>query len=292
MVKKRSGMGGRGIQAMLGAKKKHESRQNEQRVDTLAVRQLQAGVYQPRQTFNDEALEELANSIKAQGLVQPIIVRELADDKYEIIAGERRWRAAKLAGMDKVPVIIRTSDAQATLAMSLIENIQREDLNPIETAMGLKRLMKEFELTQQAVAEAVGRSRSAVSNLLRLLKLPEPIQEAIHQNKISMGHARCVVNFPAEVQTELVEKSIEADWSVRQMEQAAQQYLQLKEHKPKSNSLSKEQHELISKHQKTLNNLIGSKVKISHKANGQGKIEIQYQDQDEFLKVLRYLQAQ
>ena len=293
MVKKRSGMGGRGIQAMLGAKQKSQNSQNEQRVDKLSIRQLQPGEYQPRQTFDDEALQELADSIQAQGLVQPIIVREIDEDKYEIIAGERRWRAAKLAGLEKVPVIIRTTDAQTTLAMSLIENIQREDLNPIETALGLKRLIKEFDLTQQAVAEAVGRSRSAVSNLLRLLKLPQNVQDALHQGQISMGHARCVVSFPADIQTDLVSQAIDHSWSVRQMEDAAQKVLQKADPEKiaKPEPLSEKQQDYIATQQKHLNGLIGSKVKISQKADGKGKIEIRFQDQNEFLKILNYLQS-
>lgn len=290
VVKKRSGMGGRGIQAMLGAKQKSESSQQEQRIDKLLVRQLQPGMYQPRQTFDEGALQELADSIQAQGVVQPIVVRELEDSKYEIIAGERRWRAAKLAGLEKVPVIIRITDAQTTLAMSLIENIQREDLNPIETALGLKRLIKEFDLTQQAAAEAVGRSRSAVSNLLRLLKLPKPIQSALHEGKISMGHARAVVNFPKEIQTQLIEKAVDNAWSVRQIEEAAQKQLQ----GDKSTQATKqppEQQEYIEKQQEHLHALIGSKVKIAQNAQGKGKIEIRYQDKQEFLKILSYLQS-
>ena len=292
MVKKRSGMGGRGIQAMLGAKQKSDNSQNEQRVDRVAIRQLQPGQYQPRKTFDEEALQELADSIQAQGLVQPIVVREIEEDKYEIIAGERRWRACKLAGLEKVPVIIRSVNSQETLAMALIENIQREDLNPIETALGLRRLLEEFELTQQAVADAVGRSRSAVSNMLRLLKLPESIQDALHDGKISMGHARCVINFPDEIQAELSELAIENGWSVRQIEQAAQKKLQQPENQEKPvEHLSDEQESYIQTQQQHLADLIGSKVKIQHKVDGKGKIEIRYQDQNELLKILNYLKS-
>lgn len=290
MVKKRSGMGGRGIQAMLGAKQKSDNSQSDQRIEKLSIRQLQAGEYQPRQTFDDESLQELADSIQAQGLVQPIVVREIADDKYEIIAGERRWRASKLAGLEKVPVIIRSTDAQTTLAMSLIENIQREDLNPIETAIGLKRLMDEFELTQQAVAEAVGRSRSAISNLLRLLKLPQSIQDALHQGKISMGHARSVINFPEATQMELIEQAIVQSWSVRQIEEAAQAKLTNGDKKtPEVKALSPEQKQYLETQQQHLHKLLGSKVRIQQRADGKGKIEIQYKDEAEFQKILHYL---
>ncbi|MBD3777015.1 MAG: ParB/RepB/Spo0J family partition protein, partial [Thiotrichales bacterium] len=149
-------MGSRGIHAMIGAKQKSDNSSTDLRIEKLPVEQLKPGVYQPRQQFDQNALQELADSIKVQGLVQPIIVKPIDDDRYEIIAGERRWRAAQMAGLDRVPVVVRQADNQATLAMALIENLQREDLNPIETAVGLKRLMEDFELTQQAVADAVG----------------------------------------------------------------------------------------------------------------------------------------
>lgn len=289
MVKKRSGMGGRGLSAMLGAKQKSEKNSSDLRIEKLPVEQLQPGQYQPRQQFDDESLQELADSIRVQGVVQPIVVRALSDDNYEIIAGERRWRASKIAGLERVPVVIRQADGQATLAMALIENIQRESLNPIETAIGLKRLLEEFELTQQEVAEAVGRSRSAVSNLLRLLKLPQAIQDALHSNQISMGHARCVISMPAPIQEDLVAKAIKQGWSVRQMEQAAQEVLVPKAAK-KAAQESKIPH-FINQHQETLSNNLNTKVQIKHKENGRGKIEISYQDEDE-LQRLYQLMAQ
>ena len=211
MAKKRSGMGSRGIHAMIGAKQKSDNNSSDLRIEKVGVDQLESGVYQPRQTFNEEALQELADSIRVQGVVQPIIVKPLGDDRYEIIAGERRWRASKLAGLDKVPVVIRQADSQTTLALALIENIQREDLNPIETAVGLKRLIKEFDLTQQEVADSVGRSRTAVSNLLRLLKLPKKIQNMLHEGLISMGHARAIISLPEEVQLSLAMKAIDRE---------------------------------------------------------------------------------
>lgn len=286
MSKKRSGMGNLGIHAMIGAKQKAENSSADLRIDKISVDKLQPGQYQPRQQFSQESLQDLANSIKVQGVVQPIIARPIGEDKYEIIAGERRWRAAQLAGLDKVPVVIRQADGQATLAMAIIENIQREDLNPIETAIGLKRLLIEFDLTQQAVADAVGRSRAAVSNLLRLLKLPQAIQDALHQGQLSMGHARAIISLPETTQADLAQKAINKGWSVRQIEEAAQEYLVpkklLQEAKKKANPENSEIIEL----QKALMDKILAKVKINHQASGAGKLEITYKNRDELNRIL------
>ncbi|WP_341829262.1 ParB/RepB/Spo0J family partition protein [Thiomicrorhabdus marina] len=286
-MKKRSGMGGRGLSAMLGAKQKSEKNVSDLRIEKIAISQLQPGQYQPRQQFDDEALSELADSIKVQGVVQPIVVRPLQDDQYEIIAGERRWRASKLAGLETVPVVIRQADGQATLAMALIENIQRENLNPIETAIGLKRLLEEFELTQQEVAEAVGRSRSAVSNLLRLLKLPQAIQSALHDGQISMGHARCVISMPEPIQTDLVSKAVKSGWSVRQMEEAAQEVLVPKAAKKAVKAAQTP--EFVSKHQDNLSKALEAKVQIKHGDKGRGKIEISYKDEDELQRLYQLI---
>ncbi|MBO1927757.1 ParB/RepB/Spo0J family partition protein [Thiomicrorhabdus sp. 6S2-11] len=280
-------MGGRGLSAMLGAKQKSEKNVSDLRIEKIAISQLQPGQYQPRQQFDDEALSELADSIKVQGVVQPIVVRPLQDDQYEIIAGERRWRASKLAGLETVPVVIRQADGQATLAMALIENIQRENLNPIETAIGLKRLLEEFELTQQEVAEAVGRSRSAVSNLLRLLKLPQAIQSALHDGQISMGHARCVISMPEPIQTDLVSKAVKSGWSVRQMEEAAQEVLVPKAAKKAVKAAQTP--EFVSKHQDNLSKALEAKVQIKHGDKGRGKIEISYKDEDELQRLYQLI---
>lgn len=289
MVKKRSGMGNRGIHAMLGAKQKSDNSSADLRIEKIAIEQLQPGQYQPRQQFEDGALQELADSIKVQGVVQPIIVRPVGTDRYEIIAGERRWRASKLAGLDKVPVVIRQADSQATLAMALIENIQREDLNPIETAIGLKRLLKEFDLTQQAVADAVGRSRAAVSNLLRLLKLPKSIQDALHKGDLSMGHARAIISLPESVQKELATKSIDKGWSVREMEEAAQQKIIPKKLVSAAKKKAIPNIEQVMQHESNLADKLAAKVKINHRENGQGKIEINYKDLDELNRLINLL---
>lgn len=288
MAKKRSGMGSRGIHAMIGAKQKSDNNSSDLRIEKIAVEQLQAGLYQPRQTFNEDALQELADSIRVQGVVQPIIVKPLGDDRYEIIAGERRWRASKLAGLDKVPVVIRQADSQTTLALALIENLQREDLNPIETAIGLKRLIKEFDLTQQEVADAVGRSRAAVSNLLRLLKLPDNIQVLLHEGRISMGHARAIISLPEEVQLSMVEKCISRGWSVRDMEEAVQQFLVPKALISEAKKRAIPHIQEITEKQYQLAEKISAKVKINHRDNGKGRLEISYNDLDELNRLLSF----
>jgi ParB family chromosome partitioning protein len=289
VAKKRSGMGTRGIHAMIGAKQKSENSSSDLRVEKLLVDQLQPGQYQPRQQFEETMLQELADSIKVQGVVQPIIVRPVGTDKYEIIAGERRWRASKLAGLDKVPVVIRQADSQATLAMALIENIQREDLNPIETAIGLKRLLKEFDLTQQAVADAVGRSRASVSNLLRLLKLPKDIQNALHEGQLSMGHARAIISLPEKVQKELADKAISRGWSVRDIEEAAQQVLVPSKVIKAAKKKAIPGIEQVMQHQQELGDKLSAKVKINHLESGRGKIEISYKDMSELERLLSML---
>lgn len=279
-------MGSRGIHAMIGARQKSENSTTDLRIEKIPVEQLKPGVYQPRQQFDETALQELADSIRVQGLVQPIIVKAIDDDLYEIIAGERRWRAAQVAGLDKVPVVVRQADNQATLAMALIENLQREDLNPIETALGLKRLMEEFELTQQAVADAVGRSRAAVSNLLRLLKLPQAVQQALHNGAISMGHARAIISLPESMQLELVEKATQKGWSVREMEEAVQQILVPTKRLKQARQAAKPEMEAIILKQQQLAEKIAAKVKISHRENGKGKLEIGYESLDELERLL------
>ena len=279
-------MGTRGIHAMLGAKQKSDNSSADLRIEKLLIDQLQPGQYQPRQQFEESALQELADSIKVQGVVQPIIVRPVGTDKYEIIAGERRWRASKLAGLEKVPVVIRQADSQATLAMALIENIQREDLNPIETAIGLKRLLKEFDLTQQAVADAVGRSRAAVSNLLRLLKLPKEIQSALHEGRLSMGHARAIISLPENVQKELADKAMDRGWSVREIEEAAQQVLVPKKLIRNAKKKAIPGMEQVINHQQVLGEKLAANVKINHHESGRGKIEISYKDMDELERLL------
>lgn len=289
MAKKRSGMGKRGLSALIEGKQKVEKKVSEARVEKLPVSALRPGAYQPRQQFDEAALQELSASIKHQGLVQPIVVKAIADEQYEIIAGERRWRAAQLAGLETVPVIIRQVDNQATIAMALIENIQREDLNPIETAMGLKRFMEEFALTQKEVAEAIGRSRTGVTNLLRLLKLPQSVQDALHQGVLTMGHARAIITLPEDLQLEIVEKILKKDWSVRETEAYVQSLLVSKSGKEQNKKQKPIIPETVQQHQQRLSERLGHQVKINHRPTGKGKIEISYRSEEELQNLLNQL---
>ncbi|WP_029933380.1 ParB/RepB/Spo0J family partition protein [Thiomicrospira pelophila] len=288
MAKKRhSGLGKRGVNVLISSKQKSDAHVNEWRVEKLPIDQVVSGQYQPRQHFDEQALQELADSIKAQGLVQPIIVKWLDNQSYELIAGERRWRAAKMAGLETLPAIVREVDDKQTLAMALIENIQREDLNPLEEARSLQRLMQEFDLTQQEVAEAVGRSRTAVTNLLRLLKLPELIQEWLNEDSLSMGHVRALLSLNESEQVKLAQKAIDQAWSVRQMEQAVQVKLssatsQAKKSMPVDPNIEALQNRLAEK--------LGAKVMINHGTKGRGKLEIRYSNLDELDQILQRIE--
>jgi ParB family transcriptional regulator, chromosome partitioning protein len=210
---------GRGLDALLGGNTSSPApAASGDSLTTLPVVALQPGKYQPRTRMDQEALNTLAASIKAQGIMQPILVRPVDGGKHEIIAGERRWRAARIAGLSSVPVLIREVPDQQALAVALIENIQREDLNALEEAAGIDRLIKEFALTHQAVADAIGKSRSAVSNLLRLLELPPPVRELLAQGKIEMGHGRALLALPVEQQVVLAREAADQGWSVREVE--------------------------------------------------------------------------
>jgi ParB family chromosome partitioning protein len=207
---------GRGLDALLGGGK--EASNNEGQLRELAVGDLQPGKYQPRTHMDQGALEELAQSIKLRGVVQPILVRGVAGGKFEIVAGERRWRAAKIAGLHSVPVLVREIADEAALGIGLIENIQREDLNAIEEAVGIERLIHEFKLTHEEAAQAVGRSRSAVSNLLRLLELAKPVQDMLMASKLDMGHARALLAVSKSKQVELAHQIVAGELSVREAE--------------------------------------------------------------------------
>ena len=205
---------GRGLDALLSP----DEPERQDRLAELPVATLRPGRYQPRTQMNPEAIADLADSIKAQGVIQPILVRPADDGQFEIIAGERRWRAAKLAGLESVPVLVRDVRDELALAMALIENIQREDLNPIEEAQGIQRLVAEFGMTHEAAAAAVGRSRSGVTNLLRLLGLAKPVQELILHARLDMGHGRALLPLPAAKQIELGNAIAAKGYSVRQAE--------------------------------------------------------------------------
>jgi ParB family transcriptional regulator, chromosome partitioning protein len=211
---------GRGLDALLGGSEKSAASATsaEDAQTSMAIDALQPGKFQPRTQMGQEALQELAESIKAQGVMQPILVRPIADGRHEIVAGERRWRAARIAGLASVPVLVRDISDRQALAAALIENIQREDLNPLEEASGIARLTQEFGLTHAAAAEALGKSRVAVSNLLRLLELAPPVRELLAHGKLDMGHARALLALPATRQIELAREAATKQWSVREVE--------------------------------------------------------------------------
>ena len=210
---------GRGLDALLG--QPEEPAAADGALETLAVSAIQPGRYQPRRHFDDAALDELAASIKTQGLLQPLVVRAVARGRYELIAGERRWRAAQRAGLTELPALVREVPEQTVLALALIENIQREDLSPLEEAQALQRLIEEFGLTHQQTADAVGRSRAAVSNLLRLLELTAPVRALLDTRKLEMGHARALATLPDKLAVRLAEQAAAEGWSVRDLEAAA-----------------------------------------------------------------------
>jgi ParB family chromosome partitioning protein len=233
--------------------------------------------------MDNAALETLAESIKAQGIMQPILVREIADERYEIIAGERRWRASQLAGLDEVPVLVRAIADESALAMALIENIQRENLNPLEEALGIKRLIDEFAMTHEQAAQAVGRSRVAVSNLLRLLTLSQPVQELLMHNQLDMGHARALIGLEPAQQVMLANKTIQNDLSVRDVERAAKQ-------PALSSTKQKAQvRDDVAILEERLSDALGATVSIAAKASGAGTLKIQYSHLDQLDDIIAKL---
>ncbi|WP_185265855.1 ParB/RepB/Spo0J family partition protein [Halopseudomonas xiamenensis] len=285
MAVKKRGLG-RGLDALLGqanTNEKSEGSQDQQLRD-LPVDLIQRGKYQPRRDMDPQALEELADSIKAQGVMQPIVVRPIEGDRYEIIAGERRWRATQQAGLDSIPAVIREVPDEAAIAMALIENIQREDLNPIEEAIALQRLQQEFELTQQQVADAVGKSRVTITNLLRLMSLPDDVKLLLERGDIEMGHARALLGLPAEQQTEAARQVVARGLTVRQTEALVRQWLN-----PRRDAGSVRANPDIERLQQDLAERIGAEVKIQHGAKGKGRLVINYNSLDELDGVLMHI---
>ncbi len=253
----------------------------------LPIEFLKRGSYQPRTYMDQDALQELADSISTQGIVQPILVRALdaASNSYEIVAGERRWRAAQLAGLDKVPVIIRKIPDESAIAVALIENIQREDLNPMEEANGIQRLIDEFGMTHQKAADAVGRSRVAVSNLLRLLGLGARVKEKLETRLLDMGHARALLSLPIEKQNKAAEAVIARGLSVRATEQLVKQLLlEPSSSSPKNKNVVIDPD--VQRLQDDLSNKIGAVVRIDHAKGGQGKLTIAYSSLEELDGIL------
>ena len=252
----------------------------------LPLSALQPGQYQPRRDMGAEALEELAASIRSQGIIEPIVVRPITANKYEIIAGERRWRAAGLAELSEVPVMVRAASDEETIALALIENIQREDLNPIEEAVALQRLQQEFELTQQQVADMVGKKRVTVTNLLRLLKLAPGARQRLETGDLEMGHARALLGVPEPMQEQLAQEVTEHQWSVRQTEQRVRQLLAKPTEKQPPSARPDPN---IRKLEETLGQQIGAPVSIQHKASGKGSLVIRYGSLDELDGILKHI---
>ena len=285
---------GRGLEALLGPKAAETpppEAQPGEALRTLPVQQLQPGKYQPRMQMDASKLTELAESIKAQGVIQPIVVRELSPGKFEIVAGERRWRASQEAGLAEVPVVVRELDDRTVIAMALIENIQREDLNPLEEAQSLQRLINEFSLTHAEAAEAVGRSRAAVSNLLRLLELPPAIRALLEARRLEMGHARALLTLSPDLASKLASDAAEQGWSVREVEHRAQQFaagkvpVNGKKAKPAKAAPQPD----IASLETELSESLGTRVTIAHGRGGKGKLIIQYTDLDTLDGVLERL---
>ncbi len=254
----------------------------------LPVAQLQPGKYQPRQTMDDAKLQELAESIKAQGVVQPIVVRAIGEGRYEIVAGERRWRASQLAGLGEIPAVVRELDDRTVVAMALIENIQREDLNPLEEAQALQRLIDEFDLTHAQAAEAVGRSRAAVSNLLRLLELPAEIRVLVETRAIEMGHARALLSLAPQAAIALARQAANEGWSVREVEHRVQQLAAGRIGPPPKRSKPLPSADIAAL-ENELSELLASKVAVQHGRGGRGKLVIHYGSLDALDGVLERL---
>lgn len=298
MAKKR-GLGGMGLDALLAgaATQVSPSQEEAPTADTafskdvlkeLPVEYLQPGQYQPRKDMQPEGLEELAASIKAQGIMQPIVVRAISpnsnDTKYEIIAGERRWRAAQMAGLHEVPAIIRDVADEAAIAMALIENIQRENLNPMEEAVALHRLQVEFELTQQQVADAVGKSRVTVTNLLRLMNLNDDVRTLLEHGDIEMGHARALLGLQGEHQSEAARQVVAKAATVRQTEALVRSW-----HEQASTAQKPKMDPNIQRLETSLGDRLGAKVQLKHNNKGQGKLVISYSSLDELDGILNHI---
>lgn len=279
MIQKKRGLG-RGLSELLGdvstpaQEKTHD-------VQALPIEFMQRGKYQPRKDMDPEKLKELSDSIAAQGIIQPIIVRKIASDKYEIIAGERRWRAAQLAGLTEVPVLIKDIDDRSVMAVALIENIQREDLNALEEAEALHRLLDEFELTHQQIAESVGKSRTTITNLLRLLDLASEVKAMMSRGQLEMGHARALLGLEEAKQIEIAHKAIKQNLSVRAVEKLVRE-----QNEEKSAVIKKIDPDTL-RLQRELSEKTGAKVEINHQGNGKGKLVFSYTSLEELEGIIK-----
>jgi ParB family chromosome partitioning protein len=292
MATKKRGLG-RGLDALLGSSaqpaadagsKEESSASGELR--EIPVDLIRRGKYQPRRDMDQEALAELAASIKAQGVMQPIVLRPVGESKYEIVAGERRWRATQLAGLDRIPALIRDVPDEAAIAMALIENIQREDLNPIEEAIALQRLQQEFELTQQQVADAVGKSRTTVTNLMRLMSLRDDVRTLLEHGDLEMGHGRALLGLPGDEQSAAARTVVSRGLSVRQTEALVRKILADRDSPAKPAAALDPD---VRRLQNDLAEKLGTRVQIKHSASGKGKLVLSYNSLDELDGILEHI---
>lgn len=287
MVKKR-GLGEKGLGALLkgSAVEPTANPDQDKQLRELPVELVQRGKYQPRRDMDPDALEELSESIKQQGVMQPIVVRPIGEGRYEIIAGERRWRASQLAGLDRVPAIVRDVPDEAAVAMALIENIQRENLNAMEEALALQRLQEEFELTQGEVAEAVGKSRTTVTNLLRLINLTPEVKTMLEHGDLEMGHGRAMLTLAPEQQVQIARQVESKSLSVRQTEALVRKVMNENEQPVAS---KKEKSRDVERLQEELSEKIGCPVSVDHSVKGKGKLTIKYSSLDELDGIINRL---
>ncbi len=292
-TKKLKGLG-RGLEALLGPKDDAAAGEGKAAAETpsqLALAQLQPGKYQPRTRMDEGALAELAESIKAQGLMQPILVRQVAPSKYEIIAGERRFRAARMAGLESVPVLVKDVPDEAAAAMALIENIQREDLNPLEEAQGVDRLIREFGLTHEQAAQAIGRSRSATSNLLRLLNLAKPVQDMLLAGDLEMGHARALLAVDGATQIQLAHQVVGKQLSVRDAERLVSKVAAEFALKPSTATKSGKSRD-VERLEEELSDLLATRVSVKANAKGKGQVVIDFASYDQLDGVIAKLRGE
>jgi ParB family chromosome partitioning protein len=282
-AKRRGGLGARDLDVLLGTPE-DDSAAPDGELQQLRLDRIQPGKFQPRQTMDPERLAELAASIKAQGVIQPIVVRPIGGARFEIIAGERRWRAAQQAGLGEIPALVREVPDQAVVAMALIENIQREELTPLEEAQALHRLIAEFKYTHQQTADALGRSRAAVSNLLRLLDLPPAIKELLEQHRLEMGHARALLTLDPALALKLAKQAAEHGWSVRELEAAARRAQTAP--KGKAGKVAAKRDANVETLERELAEKLATKVSIQHSRGGRGKLVITYHSLDELDGIL------
>lgn len=281
---------GRNLSSMLSKSALQHAAENteaesrgQDRLRKLPLDMIKPGQYQPRSIFDMDKLEELADSIRHQGVIQPVVVRRFSDDEYELIAGERRWRAAQLAGLNDIPAIIREVPDEIAIAMALVENIQREDLNPVEEASALKRLIEEFQMTHQEAGDAVGRSRSAVSNLIRLLELSEDVRELVDARHLEMGHARALLSLSEELQVQAAREVVRKGLSVRETEQLVRRL------KNPPQAIDRKVDPDTRHLQDSLSEKLCTKVTLQHNARGKGKMTITYNSADELEGILEHM---